>query len=53
VLPAAERARLSRTQITATAFEGSEQQADRGSLSEQGVVLVPARAIVTVAFASD
>jgi glucuronoarabinoxylan endo-1,4-beta-xylanase len=46
-------AQLTRTEITRTVFEGVERAAPLDSLSEKGVVRMPARSIVTVAFTAE
>ena len=44
-----ERARMKRTRVTRTVFDGIERAADLGELPASGVVRVPGHAIVTVA----
>jgi glucuronoarabinoxylan endo-1,4-beta-xylanase len=52
-VPDALFAQLTRTEVTRTMFEGVERAADLGALSTEGVVRVPARSIVTIAFAAE
>jgi hypothetical protein len=53
IVPDAMRARLVRAQVTRTVFDGAERAAELGGLAAQSVVRVPARSIVTVAFAAE
>ena len=47
------RSRLVRTEVTRTVFEGVERSAALGELSANGVVRVPSRSILTIAFKSN
>ena len=53
VVPDALRARAVRTQVTRTTFEGAERSAALGALPSGGIVRVPRRSILTVAFAIE
>lgn len=52
-VPDALLAPLTRMEITRTVFEGVERAAQLGTLSTKGVVRMPARSIVTVAFTAE
>lgn len=52
-VPGALLAPLTRTVVTRTVFEGVERAAELGGLSAEGVVRMPARSIVTVAFTAE
>lgn len=53
VVPAALRTQLARSEVTRTVFDGVERSAQLGALSSEGVVRVPARSIVTIAFSAE
>jgi glucuronoarabinoxylan endo-1,4-beta-xylanase len=53
VLPDALRARLGRTEVTRTVFEGIERAAALGELPSGGIVRVPSRSILTVALSAE
>jgi hypothetical protein len=52
-LEAALRARLSRSEVTRTVFEGSERAALLGVLAADGVVRLPPKSIVTIALFAE
>jgi glucuronoarabinoxylan endo-1,4-beta-xylanase len=53
VVPAEFRSQLVRSEVTRTVFEGVERSAALGERSANGVVRVPSRSILTIAFTSN
>lgn len=53
VIPDTLRSQLVRSEVTRTVFDGVERAAVLGALSEERVVHVPARSIMTIALAAD